>query len=91
MDSIWNLWNYVEYVESTWNLWGSVKYTPFGSFPGSLCNKSDHKPQIMVLTVSCRNINIHPSFSLISWLHVLSIYVHAVALVMYLGPLNLDT
>ena len=27
MDSIWNLWNYVEYVESTWNLWGSVKYT----------------------------------------------------------------
>ena len=28
MDSIWNLWNYVEYVESTWNLWGSVKYTP---------------------------------------------------------------
>ena len=29
MDSIWNLWNYVEYVESTWNLWGSVKYTIF--------------------------------------------------------------
>ena len=27
MDSIWNLWNYVEYVESTWNIWGSVKYT----------------------------------------------------------------
>ena len=26
MDSISNLWNYVEYVESTWNLWGSVKY-----------------------------------------------------------------
>ena len=24
MDSMWNLWNY---VESTWNLWGSVKYT----------------------------------------------------------------
>ena len=34
MDSIWNLWNYVEYVESTWNLWGSVKYTqlPLQSF-----------------------------------------------------------
>ena len=30
MDSIWNLWNYVEYVESTWNLWGSVKYTKIG-------------------------------------------------------------
>ena len=29
MDSIWNLWNYVEYVESTWNLWGSVKYTAY--------------------------------------------------------------
>ena len=28
MDSIWNSWNYAEYVEFTLNLWGSVKYTP---------------------------------------------------------------
>ena len=34
MDSIWNLWNYVEYVESTWNLWGSVKYTEKGFLEG---------------------------------------------------------
>ena len=37
MDSIWNLWNYVEYVESTWNLWGSVKYTlPAKEIPGGM-------------------------------------------------------
>ena len=37
MDSIWNSWNYVEYVESTWNLWGSVKYTTLlQSFPSIL-------------------------------------------------------
>ena len=45
MDSIWNLWNYVEYVESTWNLWGSVKYTYHLCLEPTTC--SGHQPRLL--------------------------------------------
>ena len=57
MDSIRNLWNYVEYVESTWNLWGSVKYT-------KNCQSSFHLRYSKVCSPAGETIRINSLWSL---------------------------
>jgi hypothetical protein len=54
----------------------------FSFFRGSWCDQSDHGSRIIVLTVFRYSIKMPPSFSLTSWLHVLSTYVDVVALFM---------
>ena len=79
MDSIWNLWNYVECVESTWNLWGSVKYTNLGSkfYPLLVLQSYLMMVEIQHVCASDHVINVHFSFTTMTALLPVSCFIDA--------------